>query len=84
MPNITLTMSASHASRIENALASLYGYQASIPDPENLGQTIANPETKTQFAKRMVQECIKERVKTAERTTNIASFESAFQDISIT
>jgi hypothetical protein len=82
MPTITLTMSASHATRIENALATLYGYQANIIDGE--GQTIPNSETKTQFAKRMVQEWIRERVKTAERTNNINSFESSFQDISIT
>lgn len=42
--------------RTINALAGIYGYQSTIPD--NGGQ-IPNPETKNQFAKRMVIEHLK-------------------------
>ena len=31
------------------AYAAHYNYQVNIPDPDNIGQTIPNPETKAQF-----------------------------------
>ncbi len=37
------------AQAVYDAFASQYGYTATIPDPANPGQTIANPQSKKQF-----------------------------------
>jgi hypothetical protein len=45
-----------HAVRQRDALCGRYGYTDTLPDPNNPGGTIPNPETKEQFAKRMTRE----------------------------
>jgi len=53
-------------SRITDAYAAKYFYQANIPDPANEGGTIPNPETKANFARRTLKEQIITIVKAAE------------------
>jgi hypothetical protein len=45
-----------HAVRQRDAICGRNGYTATLPDPNNPGETIPNPETKEQFAKRMTRE----------------------------
>lgn len=45
-------------SRILDAWALRYNYQATVPDPGVPGQIIPNPETKAAFAKRILKEQI--------------------------
>lgn len=63
MPQINVDIgSAADATRARDALCGLYNYQATIPDPADATKTIANPETKAQFAKRQVAEFVKQSV----------------------
>ena len=41
------------------AFASQYGYQATIPDPANAGQTIANPQSTKQFTMAKITQYLK-------------------------
>ena len=70
--------------RIVDAMALHYGYQATIPDPANAGQTIANPETKTQFAKSQIRRIIMEAVKSAEVAQVRQAAEATVTDITLT
>lgn len=49
--------------KVVDAFAREYGYQAQIPDPVNPGQTIANPQSKTQFFNQRLTQYLKEVVK---------------------
>ncbi len=62
-------------SRITDAICSKFNYQPTIPDPNNVGQTISNPETKANYAKRMIKERIIAWVREQEiiTATNTAS-----------
>lgn len=42
------------------AFASQYGYQATIPDPANAGQTIANPRSTKQFTMAKITQFLKD------------------------
>lgn len=53
-------------SRIIDAMCVNFSYQVTIPDPNNEGQTMANPESKANFAKRMVRDFIVDIVKSQE------------------
>ncbi len=70
--------------RIVDAMALHYGYQANIPDPANAGQTIANPETKAQFAKSQIRHIIMEAVKNAEMTEARQAAEATVTNITLT
>jgi hypothetical protein len=39
------------------------GWADEIPDPNNIGQTMPNPETEQQYAKKMIREDIQRHVK---------------------
>lgn len=54
---------AAQVTRIQTAFAAEYGYQPTIPDPQNPTQTIPNPEGLNAFSKRMVARFIKDVVK---------------------
>ena len=56
---LSYTLSDAQAAEVVDALCQRYGYQDTLPDPNNAGQTIPNPETRAQFAKRQVAEFIK-------------------------
>jgi len=71
-------------SRITNALATNYGYQATIPDPQNPESTIANPETKAQFAQRMVKKFLIDNVKAAEINAARVTAEVGVTEIALT
>jgi hypothetical protein len=49
-----------HGTRIQEAFAASYGYQATLPDPADPTKAITNPETKAQFTKRKIAEYVKE------------------------
>jgi hypothetical protein len=70
--------------RIIDAMALEYGYQATIPDPANPGQTIPNPQTKAQFGKAQIGRIIKEAVRNQERQAARAAAEAGITDIPIT
>jgi hypothetical protein len=70
--------------RIVDAMAITYGYQATIPDPQNAGQSIANPETKAQFAKAQIKRIITEAVKNAEMHEARKAAEATVTDITLT
>ena len=48
--------------RINKAFADAFGYQETLPDPQNPGKTIPNPETRGQFCKRMIASFVKDVV----------------------
>jgi hypothetical protein len=55
--DVTFTFNVdAHAIRQRDALCGRNGYQDEVPDPNNPGQLMPNPENKTQFAKRMTRE----------------------------
>lgn len=45
-----------------NALCAQGGYSATIPDPQDAGQTIANPVTKAAFAKQVIRDYVRNAV----------------------
>jgi len=51
-----------------NDFCDQYKYQAEIPDPEDSDKTIPNPESKTAFFKRVVQEFVWSSVKSRRAT----------------
>lgn len=58
---LSYTFTNADAAEVTDALCQRYGYQATLPDGS--GGTIPNPETRGQFAKRMVGEWVKSEVK---------------------
>lgn len=62
--NFSLTVPDADRSRVLDAFAVRYGYQNDIPDGS--GGTMPNPETRGQFAKRMVSDYIRQVVREAE------------------
>lgn len=64
--NFSFTVSEVNKARIINGVCYQNNYRDQIEDPENEGEMIANPETKAQFAKRMIKEYIKNNVRAYE------------------
>lgn len=60
MATVSINIPDTIAPRVLTAFANTYGYQAQIPDPNNPGQTIANPVTEAQFAKTQLISHIKD------------------------
>lgn len=60
---ITFKFANKFSTAMANAFADAYGYQAVIPDPTNPSATIANPQTKEQFAQQCIVRYCKEVVK---------------------
>lgn len=65
MANITINIPDNQITRVLDGIAEDNGYQATIIDEE--GNSIPNPETKAQFAKRIVIERVKGMVLAGER-----------------
>lgn len=59
--NIQLTIPDAVSGRVVNAVAAMNNYQPVVPNGS--GAMVANPETKAQFAKRMISEKIIQMVK---------------------
>jgi hypothetical protein len=55
MITITLDDTSGKASAALNDFVTHYGWTATIPNPANPGMTIANPETRAQAIKRLLQ-----------------------------
>lgn len=68
MAVINLTVPDGQLARLVNGIAGQYGYQATMPAPNPLDPPVPNPETKGQFAKRMMLKWAKESVKAWEAT----------------
>lgn len=64
MASISVTIPDAVLPRVLNAFASRYGYLATLTNADD--QPVANPETKAQFAKRMLAEHIKRVVREEE------------------
>jgi len=84
MATFTLTLSAADQTRVSNAYATKYSYQANIPDPVNPGATIPNPETKAAFVQRMIAYEIKSTVKEVEQRAARLAAEAGVTDPVIT
>jgi hypothetical protein len=65
MATITITIADADLSRVVDDICGLFGYQAFIP--QFIGPPLPNPETKNQFAKRMVVQDVKSWCKTWEQ-----------------
>lgn len=75
MPDITITIPSTKLDRVVNGICGHYGYQAEINGEPN-------PESKVQFAKRMLVSYVKDCVMTYEiREANTASSESITTDV---
>lgn len=82
--SISFTIADGAAAGIKDDFAASLGWKSTIPDPNNPGQTISNPETQNAFIKRKIGEYIKENVKSyrvsqdveTARTTAITTAES--------
>ena len=61
MANFTITIPDAIVSRVVDGLAGQHGYQATTTD-EDTGVVTPNPETKQDFARRMMRKWIKESV----------------------
>jgi len=53
MPTITRTISAAHLQRLVDSYCGIYEYKATLDDPDT-GVSTPNPETRTQFANRIL------------------------------
>lgn len=69
MATLVITVPDAQVQRVLDAFAATYSYSATIPDPANEGQTLPNPETKTQFCRRMLRRYIVDVVKAYESTS---------------
>lgn len=58
----SLTIPDVLAPRIIAGLCGLHNYQSTIPDPDNPGETIPNPETKAEFIRKLLLAKIKRDV----------------------
>jgi hypothetical protein len=58
--NLVYSTGAITLTDLNNTLALEFNYQENIPDPNNPGERIPNPETKTAFNHRMIGLKIKE------------------------
>lgn len=54
MAQIVLTIPDPVLPRMIQGLSEYYGYQPTLKDPSDITKTIPNPETRAQFAKRML------------------------------
>ena len=77
MATVSFTLSASHALRLEGAICGLYSYQSTID-----GQ--ANPESRADFAKRMIGNLLKRQVYAWERRQAIESAMTGITEITMT
>lgn len=68
MATIVLTVPDAQQNRLVNGIAGQYGYQVTVPAPNPLDPPVPNPETKGQFAKRMMLKWAKDSVKAYEAT----------------
>jgi hypothetical protein len=86
MATLTLTYDTGNVSltRIQDGLSGAYGWTATIPDPANPAQTIPNPETKAQFARRVVGNFIRTTVRNQEAAVAKAAAEAAIADVTLT
>jgi hypothetical protein len=84
MATLSLTYDTGSVSltRIQDAIAAAYGYQATIPDGN--GGTIPNPESKAQFARRMIGVHIKSVVRNQELAAARAASETSIAEITLT
>ena len=64
MTTITLTIPDAQITRVVDAFATAYGYQANIPNPD--GAPLPNPETRPQFMRRQIMVFIKRTVQSTE------------------
>jgi hypothetical protein len=69
-------------SRIQDAFALAYGYQATVSDGN--GGQIPNPETKAQFTQRKIREYVVSVVKSQETEAARRTAESAVTEITLT
>lgn len=63
-----------------DAFAAQYGYRATIPDPANPGQTIANPQTKQAFMHRHITAYFRDVAKGAAVATAIDNAKKSAED----
>lgn len=66
------------------ALCARYGYQATIPDPNNVGQTIANPQTDNAFAEQVVRRWVRDETEQYEKRQAAITAESAVAPLETT
>jgi len=62
MAQISITVPDALVPRIQSAFALSYEYKAQIPDPQNPGQTIPNPENMAAFLRRILKEFMRDVV----------------------
>ncbi len=71
-------------SRIVDAVATVYGYNPNVVDPNNPAQTIPNPQTKAAFAKQVIRKILIDAVREAEVRTARLTAEAAVTSIDLT
>lgn len=60
MATISIDIPDAVQPRVLDAFAAVYGRQDEIPDPNDGTKMISNPETKAQFARRMLKQHLRE------------------------
>lgn len=84
MANITLTIPDAQLARVIDGICLYYNYAATILTVGG-GSSVPNPETKAQFAKRMLIEQTKIWIATVEGSTaQKTSYDTALSQITIT
>lgn len=64
MANLTITVPDQHLTRVLNGFAAHHGYKDTLENPD--GTTSPNPETKIQFARRIIRRFVLDSVKAYE------------------
>lgn len=62
MATISITIADAQLTRVVNSFTDSFGYAPMVPDGLTPPGSMPNPETRNQFAKRMVAQWVKQRV----------------------
>lgn len=89
MARINVNIPAAAEERVHDAFASAYGWEAEVPDPDNPGQTIPNPQSKADFTAERIVAFVKEVVAgqeaaAAAETAREQAAEKARNDVNVT
>lgn len=73
MTQLSMTIRDSLFAKELEAVASMYGYTATIPDPADPTLTVPNPQTKEQFLKQQVKAWLRNQAVEHANRTALAS-----------
>lgn len=80
MATISIDIPDAVQPRVLDAFATVYGRPEQIPDPNDATKTISNPETKAQFARRMLKQHVRDVLTSHEASADAEAARTAKAD----